>query len=666
ALFAKQDALYKAVRNNGKMHALVVNNIWNNLKKTLNQWRKENETVPLGRDYKSDDIKNIMERPFRILTGNNNAYTDKVENIFYLPDIVETEYLGAVDFEIIPGKHPDHSKLVNFLQDVQWHISKYIIELIGATERNYASVGVPYRDVYFVSQKYYIGATDTESMKYPGLEALCDYLNLQNTVYLGKGFVESGTLEKLFGKLRTHFITANGELGLYWRGYRRQAFEVACTVAGVIDILFMDDKFDFEGILRGCGPKIENLDDAIKDREDAEEIRKIRMKIPYLFKQLFQSLSAEKELFLIPLYREHFIHSFYCFVFGLLLMALGPMNVLPKKLLLSESKKEERLKLVRKWFMVSMWHDIAYMLQKGHEVLEDYVKRFIREGTRYRGLLPWTPSLGHLMQVHGLLEELRPCSENSLDLNKEYFGEKEDGEFAVSASDIIVAVAFDKVDHGVWSGLMFKHGWDNELDFMWLIDRKRKSKIGKIKRKEITKDLNEIVGAIMVHHVASWEVDSILNDFDGFLRKKFDKDKEDPNKKMKGHNLVKIDRDKNLFGYLLGICDLICQAGREAPEMAGKYASDIGIRIKDIEYLSDGTDINNSLEICLMYKNTDLELKKIGDDFFEKPVSFLGLNCDTAKNHKKALLIMLELEKEGSGLLPIWLFHPDEPVANEE
>ena len=94
-------------------------------------------------------------------------------------------------------------------------------------------------------------------------------------------------------------------------------------------------------------------------------------KAPFRFIQLFKGLSKEDQLFLIPQYREHFIHSFYVFVLGVVLMSYAPVNVIPEGLGINEEDDEDKVKeRLKKWFLVSMWHDIAYMIEKGNLVLE--------------------------------------------------------------------------------------------------------------------------------------------------------------------------------------------------------------------------------------------------------------------------------------------------------
>lgn len=590
----RQNEKFKKVKT-----LLISKNNWEEQRKQivkiLNKWRKENESVELGREYNLNDIERMIRRPRDILFGLIEPYKGRraPKNIFYLSDIVETEYLGAMDFELkFTGRLSDkltneeikhyYAELEEFIQKVKWDISKYIIELVTTAERNYASVGKLYRDVYFIS-------TNNE---YQGINNFCDLLDLKKSIYK-KVFEKNEMINSVFNKVRSHFILAKGGLGSYWRGYQRHSFEVACTVAGVMDILFKQGNYKLENALRQSGPTLDKLDSFFsKDT-------------PYLFRQLFKGLSSEKDLFLIPFYRDHFIHSFYCFIFGLVLMAMGPKKILPDKLRFSMLNKDECEKLIGKWFVVSMWHDIAYVLQKGHELLEDYVIQFMHEKriTRYRGLLPWIPSLGHLMQLKGLLEELRTSSENSLSLNKDYFINKNGEEgVTVAAGDFVVSAAFDITDHGVWSGLLLNHGWD--WDDELLINKE---------------DMKEIVKAIMVHNVSDWKVENLVKDFKGFQEKKFKENK------AKGYNILTIDRNTNHLGYLLAICDLICQAGREAPEIAGKHPSKIGIRIENI-YPGTDKDMENSLIVNLRYSENNLDLEDMLLNYYCPPAKYLGLN----------------------------------------
>ena len=89
------------------------------------------------------------------------------------------------------------------------------------------------------------------------------------------------------------------------------------------------------------------------------------------------------------------------------------------------------------------------------------------------------------------------------------------------------------------------------------------------------------------------------------------------------------------FRFLvLGLCDLLCQAGREAPEIASVHSSKIGIRIENI-YLDDGALTNdNSLHIYFRYSNIKADnFAKEKSNYYEEPARYLGLQTKNAANN---------------------------------
>lgn len=425
-----------------------------NLKLTtseLNKNRLKNPKVKLADPYSQDHCNDLLAFPRQILF-ENVFESGQVSNIIYISDINETNYLGAFDFELI-DEHCNseisqvdyEEKLVNFLRDLRWNMSKYIIELLSNTERNYASSGKIYKDLYF----------EKENNEYPALQGFIDYLDIEKYPFLSNSTI----LVAVFKKIRNHFILADSDIGEYWRGYNRHAFEVACTVAGLIDILFpLNGQISLEKIVRSSGPDFEKFGENI-DENDKNN------KIPFLFKQLFNGLQGEKELFLLPYYRDHFIHSFYCFSFGLLLMTLAPKKLIKSSLQLKYKPKDDKEKFIMQWFVVSMWHDIAYVLEKGHGIIEKYVLKFVKENKRFKNVIPFFPALGNLLQIENLLDEVRQLSFNSIESNSKklkIIDSKSGNESQINEIDLIIAVAFDEIDHGIWSSLFVYHGAYND------------------------------------------------------------------------------------------------------------------------------------------------------------------------------------------------------------
>lgn len=488
-------------------------------------------------------------------------------NIFYLPDLIETEEVGGLTFQIVveASAAPTAKKLRSFLRDVQWLFSQYVVHPLISAERNHALAGRTYREVHFSSD---------------GLKQLIEQIGKAKTKVAGD------KAKAVIDEISKHFETVESDVGAYWRGYPRQGFETACTVASLIDTLFVPNgNRSHSDIIRECGAGFEGL---LAGNADMEP----------LFRQLFRGLTAEKELFLTPFYREHFVHSFHCFVLGIVLMAWGDKSVLPAVLVNEFRSKKKALGLLKRWFLVAMWHDVAYSLQKGHELLEGYVTEFLdteKRGKRCRGLIPWHPSVGHLLQAKDLLDDLREVSKGAICVSATLSHQK------VGADDLALVAALDKIDHGVWSALFFGHVYD-----------KRYKK--------------EIMRAIMVHHIADWGLQSVLKkDFelnegmpDGLSRDDFLK------AVGKGeHVWVSRDRENaNPLGHLLFLSDVLSQWGREAPDIGGRVASRIGIRLDSI-----GVSADRSLEIGLRYDKFPVKAKELSDAFFTSPMEYFGYSC---------------------------------------
>lgn len=152
-----------------------------------------------------------------------------------------------------------------------------------------------------------------------------------------------------------------------------------------------------------------------------------------------------------------------------------------------------------------------------------------------------------------------------------------------------------------------------------------------------------IAKAITPHHLADWDVRKILKDYD-YLREvlpdncatedtisKLSKE-EKPSIECKlavddvcsNQPVFTIDYESNKLGYLLGICDMLSQAGRENAELPTETGSRLGIKYRNIEVCADSGQ-KNSLTVFLKYKKPD----DMDDDIFRsryvQPALYLGL-----------------------------------------
>jgi len=377
--------------------------------------------------YENDEIIKMLETPKRILFGEKEPYfyfENPPDNIVYVSDIIETDTIGGMEFEFKVTN--SRKKLIpkdieTFIDTIRWQL-RLVIELISNAEKTYVVSGNVYKKEYFYKDnstrdsypalKNIIGSLG-KSIRNNGVQVVCDVLK----------------------KVNVHFEMANHTFGDHWRGYQRHAYEVARTVGGVIDILWLNKKnIKIEDLICERGPKLEGLNDSLKDQL-------------FFIRQLFRGLEREKDLFLLPQYRDHFIHSYYCFVLGLILMSTENAFV-PDTLKLSldstgsnEEVDKARTKTLQKWFLVAMWHDIAYILEKGGNVVEKFVLNYLEPKRKY-GVLRWSPRLGGLLQVKNLLEEIRIIASNT-------FSIKSPNTSSIKCKDVVLAVALDQINSTV-------------------------------------------------------------------------------------------------------------------------------------------------------------------------------------------------------------------------
>jgi len=532
-----------------------------------------------GEDYTPEDAERLLTRAMRLLY--DVCRTVPASNIFYLSDVGETQYMGAVDVEVVCNSaFSDGHILDRFLHDVQWIISQYVIQPVTSAERDLAGSGEAYCNVFFRAK----GLADVR------------------TQLLAQGATHAGTVGHAFRVIAQHLDVAGSPRGRYWRGYRTQAHEVSCCVAEMIELLFPAQvTADFAVRVRSYRPDI------------PDRYRQIGDEVPFI-QGLFRALESEEKLFLVPHYREHFVHSFHVFVLGLLLWSLGPKCIfVPGRfgLVLTENS-------LRAWFLVAMWHDVAYFLEKMDGVAEASIRRLVGEQyiKRHTGLVPLRPSLGHLMlQVEALsetLNEVRADWESIISLPGDL------GKF-VTPHDLAVAAAFDRTDHGVWSALMLAHA-------LGAAD----CHVGDLIQPHT---VHELAGAIAPHHIASWELCDLIRKFgvwDG-ASGKFKLPKQRRDEYRAAAEEIVIDAADNPLGYLLALADLLGQFGREAEEMAGVVPSGTRIQLETLE--TNYKEHEGTISIGFHYGGAPEPLEDVVEEYYVKPAQRLGL----AKTKKQQL-----------------------------
>ncbi|MBN1919520.1 MAG: hypothetical protein JW889_16610 [Verrucomicrobia bacterium] len=546
-------------------------------------------------EYTKEHARKLFMRPLQLLhklqlEGSPGA------NIFYLSDVCQTEFMGGIDAEIVPSpavngdkEHTEIAKdLTAFLEEIQWVVSQYVLHLVSAAERGHQVEGDVYAEAYFG--------------RWPKGEPGADYHGLRDMLSLFEQMQKGIGGNNAFAReaievVGNHLRLAGGTIGEYWRGYDRWAFEVACTVARLFHCLLPrlfpggDGGTTITDIVQGSSGRLRTLDSLLAEQ-------------PFLVRQLFRGLSAEDELFALPLYREHFVHSFHVFMLGLVFLYWRPQEVFPGESLAAMGRGQADV-LVRRWFLVSMWHDIAYSLEKGRELAERHIHRLLGKERvrRFRGLLPSMPSLGHLFQVEQLIETLEDATSSPLDANESkrnppmFAMHNELRAAGIRIRDVVSAVAFDRADHGIWSALLLAHALTCPCH--QLSDRSAWDLIGR----DLGGDggrANQMTGlgvlalakAVMPHHVYSWDWPSMLETFyscpEAGVRGQF------PEATITGANhplesqfrTAHLSVMDNELGYLLVLTDVLGQLGREASEKASDVPSALNIKL--IRFLVSG------------------------------------------------------------------------------
>ncbi len=547
--------------------------------------------------YKQNDIVKLFNRPLRTLYELQYHAETPPNNIFYLTDLVDSEYVGAVDLEILYNGSTQSSDVIKFLKQFEWAISHYVIQLVAGAEHNFSLSGETYKNNFFCD------------------DGLKKTIEVVNKCYQKNE--DKVKVKQVFKILSDHFEIAESVRGRFWKGYPRQAFEVACCVADIVEHIFHDSdpsasiirQSNFGREIRSCGPSLKKLDEIINQEHS-------------FIGQLFKGLQAERELFLVPNYREHFIHAFHVFVFGLWLLSEKPSKIFPPTFL------DLNIKTVRAWFIVSMWHDIAYSLQKLSQIAENSARRLVGESLvkRHTGLIPLRPSLGHLMQqvdhLSSIFEEIKTFANNIFYLPHSY----------IEPIDIITAMALDNIDHGVWSGLLLGNALNSVSDPASI-----NNCFG-----SFTKD--DLVSAIIPHHISSWDFEELFKQF-GKWDDKNGKYVETDNDNVQG---IKIDRNRNKLGFLLALADMLSQAGREALDMGGILPSDIGIRLMSIG-IDKKERPKKILRVSYQYIKSKQPAKDILEKYFKPPANFLGLNFDTnvGEHHSGMILVTVKRYRGG-------------------
>ena len=548
--------------------------------------------------YRSDEIKKILETPTKVLFGSIEPYFGSgPESIVCVPDLIETSTIGGLEFELLGfgDKSLSATDLEEFIDAVRWKL-RLVIELISNAEKTFSVRGKVYKDAYFHKTE---GHSDT-GPTYPALDNILELTQPPEA--------RTDVVRKLLEKVYGHFAKAKHS-GEHWREYQSHTFEVACTVGGVIDTLWPSArKVMIENMVCARGPTLDGLQKELNDEK--------RKFIP----QLFRGLEREKDLFLLPQYRDHFIHSFYCFVLGLILMSKN--NVLLsnelhlKDIDYSEKENRERKKededsdrkLLQKWFIISMGHDIAYIMQKGGDVVEKFVLDYLQSNPSKK-LMQWSLCVRDLLQFGKFPQYLTNVSDTAFTIHPENLKKVLR---QTICQEIVNDVAHRQIQHDIWSSMFIMHSLGSCAEYL------------QDKYKWIPTDLDAVGRAILPHHVLSW------NDKEGHLMNLL---RTDDSVACEVDWNPRINKKDNPMGYLLFLCDTISQAGRLAPEL---NEGDLDIRemkFQKIEVTPERLHIELNYVFKEQYDDDKIteELIKAMNNHYDKPFVCLGLEQSNAE-----------------------------------
>lgn len=95
-------------------------------------------------------------------------------------------------------------------------------------------------------------------------------------------------------------------------------------------------------------------------------------------------------LFNIPNYRDHFVHTFFVFSIGILIIDKWIENKIPINSIKDDSNIE---KFVKSWFICSIMHDVAYPVSQVRKWVPQFPKETLGLPCDFNATFDWTPFL---------------------------------------------------------------------------------------------------------------------------------------------------------------------------------------------------------------------------------------------------------------------------------
>lgn len=209
-------------------------------------------------------------------------------------------------------------------------------------------------------------------------------------------------------------------------------------------------------------------------------------KIKFEQQEKFLSLTREfennqKNLFLIPYYRDHFFHQCNVYLLGLVILSImcnkdfnrnikDDFNIAYRLPEHEEYKDFPDVALI--WFIASMFHDIAYPVEKIIQWLDPFVKQYICPAEYHKPILTTTVNISKIISDHSyskcienLAEYHRELKFTSNVIEYEDFNTSPDIKKACKIRNRIISRTIDSLDHGILSALMLLNRFqaDNEI-----------------------------------------------------------------------------------------------------------------------------------------------------------------------------------------------------------
>lgn len=267
---------------------------------------------------------------------------------------------------------------------------------------------------------------------------------------------------------------------------------------------------------------------------------------------LAKALVNERELGRLARYRDHYVHSFHAFLFGvstLLALKSGGMEV-----------KDEDFTT---WLYASLWHDVAYGVEKIVDLSNDFIKSLIK-GDKSRDIdnggdsrrdayeaIPLHPHWGKLLVPH----EFSSAFETLVKAATYALAGKSGGpEIRGTVRSWLTRALMDWADHGVVGALLFLYSVSKNPDDQPLKEDSMEAKAA---------------AAIALHNFAKWGWADGIKTAPEFSPEDGDSKDVAHNQKVRNATLnARQWLDRNPSVLLLMLADEAACFGRETTEQA--------------------------------------------------------------------------------------------------